>query len=133
MFRRQTGEIERDNWLSYLEKEKGLIVKKVRYCVYEINDKKVNIKFAEQRIGGTFWFNASPNYLNKMSVFVWLCKDWENYYVIPSKDMRRLINAGNYLSRESGYPSFLFRLSDHRYLPANINVESYYRNLSPVV
>jgi hypothetical protein len=130
---REEGAIERDRWLSYLERSKNLVAKKVRYCVYEINGRKTNIKFANRRTDDTFWFNVSPNYLNEIDVFVWLCESWEDYYVIPNDKMNRLIETGNYLSKASGYPSFLLRPSDHKYLPTKADIETFYRDLSPLL
>lgn len=128
---RQDGMLERHRWLLHIENQ-GLAVKKISQYVYEINGKKVNIKFTNPRAYNSFWFNTSFRRLREMEVFVWLCGKAEDYYVIPCEKMRQLIDAGNWPDKR--YPNirtFSFKPYNHKYLPANLDVGLYYRNLSP--
>jgi hypothetical protein len=128
---RLNGIKEIDRWLLDRERE-GFLIRKVSQYVSEINGKKVNIKFNKLRRDNTFWFNTTYKRLKEMDVFVWLCGDSENYYVIPCDNMRQLIEAGSWLKKGWGNrPSFCLSLN-HKYIPANIDVSSYYQNLSPL-
>jgi len=124
----QDGIRERDRWLSYAQSQ-GFVVKRVSQYVYEINGKKVNIKFTNPRPNKSFWFNTTPKRLMEMEFFVWLCGKAEDYYVIPREKMRQLIDSGNWLDRRWSYPTFSFKCHNHKYLPANLDVSVYYRNL----
>jgi hypothetical protein len=126
----QDGIMERDGWLLDREGE-GFIVKKVSRCVYEINGKKVNIKFAKQRRDNTFWFNTTPKRLEEMDLFVWLCGGSKNYYVISRDKMKQLIDARNWLDKGHYRPEFCIS-PNREYLPAHINISSYYQDTSPL-
>lgn len=127
---RQDGMRERDRWLLHIENQ-GIAVKKINQYVYEISGKKVNIKFTNPRPDNSFWFNTTPKRLREIEVFVWLCGKAEDYYVIPCEKMKQLIDAGNWLDKRWNYPTFSFKPYNHKYLPANLDVSTYYRNLSP--
>ena len=135
MAKRQDGIRERQRWVSSKERE-GFVIEKVSQHVYNIDDKKANIRFSSPRSDNVFWFwfGITPRRLEEMDVFVWLCGTAENYYVIPCEEMRRLIDAnkGKWVYGKQNRPEFILDTNHHKYLPAKIDVSSYYRNQSPL-
>ena len=128
------GENEREKLLFDLEK-KGLTVKTLRYCVFKINDHKVNIKYnGNINPYSRYWFHVTPNYLGIMDFFIFICGDSEDYYVIPCKDMNEFVSRpGHSIDKIYGYPNFTLDLKMHRYLPGNgekLDISYYYKNYS---
>jgi hypothetical protein len=131
----QNGTKEKQRWLSLKERE-GFLIKKVNQYVYDIDSKKVNIRFSNPRSDNAFWFWFGITFgrLEGMDVFVWLCGTAENYYVIPCEEMRRLIDAnkGKWVYGKQNRPEFILDSYYHKYLPAKIDISSYHRNQSPL-
>jgi hypothetical protein len=131
----QNGIRERQRWLSLVERE-DFVIKKINQHVYDINSKKVNIRFSNPRSDNAFWFwfGITSGRLEGMDVFVWLCGTAENYYVIPCEEMRRLTDAnkGKWVYGKQNRPEFILDTNYHKYLPAKIDISSYYRNQSPL-
>jgi len=128
MSEHQDGNRERSKWLSQRRNE-GFFIEKINEYVYEMNGKRTNIKFANLRKDNLFWFNTSFNRLREIEVFVWLCGKAENYYVVPCKKMKQLVDAKNWFDKGHNRPEFCINLN-HEYLPANIDISSYHQNLS---
>jgi hypothetical protein len=55
MAKRQAGIRERQRWL-YSKEREGFMIEKVSQHVYDINDKKSNIRFSSPRSDNVFWF-----------------------------------------------------------------------------
>lgn len=128
------GKWEREKWLSQRLNE-SFSVERICNFVYMIKDNKLeknanktNIKFAKLRRDESFWFNITPNRLQEMDFFVWLCGTAEDYYVIPNQKMRQLVdaNAGKWMFKKLNYPEFCFT-TNHEFLPAKQDVQFYYR------
>lgn len=132
---RQDAIMEREKWLSSKERE-GFVIKRVNQYVYKINGKKANIRFSNSRSDNAswFWFGITTRRLEEMDAFVWLCGTAESYYVIPCEKMRQLIDAndGKWIYGRQNRPEFILDTNYHKYLPAKIDISSYYRNQSPL-
>jgi hypothetical protein len=65
---REDGMRERYRWLSQLEN--SFVINKITEFVYNINGKKVLIKFTNPRKNNVYWFNVTYKALKEMDAFV---------------------------------------------------------------
>ena len=104
----------RREFIEYLG-ERGIFFRHKKLELYERGFNAINIKVDRKKNErGEYWFNVATNYMDEfhddyVDYFVWVCGEYNNYYVIPCQDMKLLAEKAP-IDESSVYENKHFRI-----------------------
>jgi hypothetical protein len=104
-----------------LEKQVGARTKPLARGIFEVNNKRINIRSASDKGSQRYWFDVTPSLYTerKVDYLLFTCGYPDNTYVFPVETFSTMIEGAS-LGGQKQVPNFNIRLDSHKFEPCGL-------------